>query len=74
MSTEQNDGSRWEGQELDRLREAGDVLDSLEAYDQLELLLSRLHRKATLSDEEWMRCRRQVDEVERFLEGRLGHG
>lgn len=74
MSAEQNGGSQREGQDLDRLFETGDVLDSLEACDQLELLLSRLHRKATLSDEEWMQCRRQVDEVERFLESRLGGG
>ena len=49
----------------------GDVYDTLDACDHLELLLARLRRQRILDERQWIETRQSVDEVRAQLAERL---
>lgn len=56
---------------LDHFYTFGDVYETVDACDQLELLLGRLRRQNLLSEQEWTECRRRVAEIRARLEAHL---
>ena len=55
----------------DHLQLFGDVYEALDACDQLELILNRLHRQYLLDEAEWNAHRTQVEGVRRAVERQL---
>jgi hypothetical protein len=49
----------------------GEVYETLETCDELELHLSRLKRKRILNEEEWLQSKREISEIRAPLERRL---
>ena len=56
---------------LDHFYRFGDVYETVDACDQLEILLARLRRQNLLSDQEWVESRKNVAEIRARLEARL---
>lgn len=52
----------------------GDVYETLEACQQVELLLSRLRRQRLMDDRTWLAARAHVAEVRKSLETMLREG
>jgi hypothetical protein len=57
--------------QLDHFYVYGDVYESLDACDQLELLLGRLKRQGLITEPEWTQSRQNVAEIRARLESRL---
>ena len=53
---------------LDHFYTFGDVYETLDACDQLELLLGRLRRQGLLNDDEWARCKDDVIDLRGRIE------
>jgi hypothetical protein len=49
----------------------GDVYETVDACDQLELLLGRLRRQRLLNEGEWLQLRDHVAKIRAHLESRL---
>jgi hypothetical protein len=49
----------------------GDVYETLDACQQIDLLLSRLKRQSLLDDQSWIATRAHIDEVRKSLEAAL---
>ena len=49
----------------------GDVYETLDACQQIELLLSRLRRQSLLDDQNWIATRAHIAEVRKSLESML---
>jgi hypothetical protein len=49
----------------------GDVYDTLDACQHIELLLSRLRRQSLMDDQNWMVTRAHIAEVRKSLERML---
>ena len=49
----------------------GDVYETVDACDQLELMLGRLRRQRLLSEAEWLQLRDYVAKIRAQLEARL---
>jgi hypothetical protein len=49
----------------------GDLYETVDACDQLELLLGRLRRQRLLSEGEWLQLRDHVAKIRAHLESRL---
>lgn len=64
METDQRERAR-----LEHFYTFGDVYETLEACDQLEILLGRLRRQQLLDDEAWARCKEQVGDLRSCVEG-----
>lgn len=58
-------------QTLDDLYQFGDVYETLDACDSLELLLGRLKRRRILDDREWRDIREQVAGIRTRLESHV---
>lgn len=56
---------------LDHFYTYSDVYETVDACDQLELLLGRLRRQGLLSEQEWMQSRRDVAEIRSRLDAHL---
>jgi hypothetical protein len=59
---------------LDHFYEYGDVYETLEACDQLDMLLGRLRRQRMLSDAEWIQSKSQVADIRARIEHHLEDG
>jgi hypothetical protein len=62
-----------EPQPLDHYYTFGDLYETLDACDQLELLLGRLKRQRLIGDPEWVQSRQNIAAVRRRLEARLSN-
>jgi hypothetical protein len=51
----------------------GDVYETLDACQQIDLLLSRLRRQSLLDDQDWIATRAHIAEVRKSLETMLEH-
>lgn len=49
----------------------GDVYETLDACQQIDLLLSRLRRQSLLDDQKWIASRAHIAEVRKSLESML---
>ncbi len=49
----------------------GDVYETLDACQQIDLLLSRLRRQSLLDDQNWIASRAHIAEVRKSLESML---
>ncbi len=49
----------------------GDVYETLDACQQIDLLLSRLRRQSLMDDQNWLATRAHIAEVRRSLERML---
>lgn len=49
----------------------GEVYETLDACDELEMHLSRLKRQKVLDEEEWLRGKQDISEIRAPLERRL---
>jgi hypothetical protein len=49
----------------------GDVYETLDACDQLELLLGRLKRQRLINESDWIQSRQNIAEIRKRLETRL---
>jgi hypothetical protein len=56
---------------LDHFYTFGDVSDTLDALDQLELVLGRLQRQRLLAEQDSVRITQQVGEIRTCLERQL---
>jgi len=56
---------------LDDLYDHGDVYETLDACQELEMLLNRLRRQQTLTDLEWMQSRQTLADIRARLESLL---
>ncbi|MBV9281940.1 MAG: hypothetical protein JOZ41_17820 [Chloroflexi bacterium] len=56
---------------VDHLYTYGDLYETVDACDQLELLLGRLRRQRLLGEQDWLRNRNRVLEIRSELEERL---
>lgn len=56
---------------LDHFYTFGDVYETLDACDQLELLLGRLRRQGLLTESEWQQSRQEIVEIRGRLESHL---
>ena len=52
----------------------GDVYETLEACQQVEMLLSRLRRRQLMDDQNWMANKAHVAEIRKTLEEMLQNG
>ena len=49
--------------ELERIYEYGDVYETIDTCDELEMQLSRLKRRRILNEEEWLATRNRVEAI-----------
>ncbi|MBV9282888.1 MAG: hypothetical protein JOZ41_22670 [Chloroflexi bacterium] len=56
---------------LDHFYTYGEVYDTLEACDELELHLGRLRRQRTLTETEWERTRKSLETIRAEVEGHI---
>jgi hypothetical protein len=57
--------------QLDHYYTFGDVYETLDACDQLELLLGRLKRQRLINESEWVQSRQNIADIRERLEVRL---